>query len=321
MSASSYRLGQPRPVVPHQSIPLELSQAYSRVNGRISQLVNGRIKAGIVVVSDDELRAELAAVQIQTSLGQFALAKRQVDGLAAKVGQWQDELDRRTAQAPPPVPPSGVIDIPILLYHYPPPDFERQLQILVERGYSVVDLDQVAAALAGQGSLPAKPAVITFDDGFADQMAAFGLLQKYQMKSTFYIMNGGEASAWCVGAGRRYDQPGGCGDAYLNWDQVRALDKSGLITIGGHTVDHLNLQGKSPEVQRFEIENSKQVIEQQLGHAIKHFAYPYGGYDGTTIELVRQVGYLTAVTTLPGTYQTGGQPFTLRRIRDTYALP
>jgi peptidoglycan/xylan/chitin deacetylase (PgdA/CDA1 family) len=113
----------------------------------------------------------------------------------------------------------------------------------------------------------------------------------------------------------------GCGDAYLSWDQVRALDRSGLITIGGHTVDHANLAGLSDHDQAAEILDSKVGIEQQLGHPIRHFAYPYGAYNDTSINLVRQAGYVTAVTTLPGSYQAPGYQYTLRRLRDAMELP
>jgi peptidoglycan/xylan/chitin deacetylase (PgdA/CDA1 family) len=58
-----------------------------------------------------------------------------------------------------------------------------------------------------------------------------------------------------------------------------------------------------------------------LGHPIRHFAYPYGAYNQTSIDLAREAGYLTAVTTLPGDYQPAGSDFVLRRARDTLSLP
>jgi peptidoglycan/xylan/chitin deacetylase (PgdA/CDA1 family) len=231
--------------------------------------------------------------------------------------------------APHPLPlelmPTQAMDLPIAYYHYTPPDFEAQLQYLQVHGFSVVSLDEALAGLEGRTVLPAKPIVLTFDDGFANQMEAFALLQKYRMPATFYIINAGVRSKWCVGSGRRYNDPlqppEGCGDAYLSWDQVRTLDKSGLITIGGHTLDHFNLAELSEADQRTEIADSKTGIEREIGHAIKHFAYPYGGYTQASIDIARQAGYVSAVTTIIDTHQPEGARYTLRRVHDIYALP
>jgi len=163
------------------------------------------------------------------------------------------------------------------------------------------------------------------DDGFADQMNAFALLQTYQMKATFYIIDGGPDSQWCIGANRRYNDPSqpstGCGDAYLDWDQIRQLDTSGLITIGSHTIDHPNLASETPDQQRSEIIGGKTELEQELGHPVRDFAYPYGSYDSTTIAIVKEAGFATAVTTAPGTLQSINNRYTLTRIRATYDLP
>lgn len=225
-----------------------------------------------------------------------------------------------------PKPGDPVVDavIPIVMYHNTPPNFEDQLVYLEQRGYTAIDLDQALAGLRGR-TLPAKPVVLTFDDGYADQMAAFGVLKRHNMRATFYIIGGGEASLWCIGAGRRYHDPlqppAGCGDAYMNWDQVRELDRSGLITIGGHTVNHRDLAGLTADEQRLEIVTGKKMLEEQLGHGVRHFAYPYGIYTEETVGIVRAAGYVTAVTTETGEYQPGGAPLTLHRMRDAMGLP
>jgi peptidoglycan/xylan/chitin deacetylase (PgdA/CDA1 family) len=195
---------------------------------------------------------------------------------------------------------------------------------LEQHGYTTVNLDQVLGGLRGE-PLPPKPVVITFDDGYSPQWAAAVILARHNMKATFYIINGGEGSRWCIGASRRYGDPlqppGGCGDAYLNWDEIRQLDHNPLFTIGGHTVDHLNLATISDDQQRFEITAGKLDIEAQLGHPINHLAYPYGAFNGASIQLAREAGYLTAVTTMPGIVQPPGSAYTLRRERDAMVLP
>jgi peptidoglycan/xylan/chitin deacetylase (PgdA/CDA1 family) len=107
----------------------------------------------------------------------------------------------------------------------------------------------------------------------------------------------------------------------MTWDQLRTLDHNRLFTIASHTVDHLDLAQQTPDVQRFEIFEGKHQLEEQLGHSVSDFAYPYGAFNGVTLSLVHQAGFTAAVTTVPGTVQTADSLLTLRRIRSTYNLP
>jgi peptidoglycan/xylan/chitin deacetylase (PgdA/CDA1 family) len=222
---------------------------------------------------------------------------------------------------PPPLPttpPLASANVPILIYHKPPPDFDTQMAILQQRGYTTITLDQMAAAMQGHGDLPTKPVIITFDDGFEAQQAAVPYLESHRLKATFFIIDGGAASDYCIGANRTNAS---CGDAYMHWDEIRQLDHNPLFTIGSHTVDHLDLAAQTPAVQWFEIDEGKLELQQELGHSVDDFAYPDGGYTATTLALVRQAGFVAAVTTDPGTIQSASGLLTLSRIRSTYALP
>jgi len=313
--------------------PAKLQKSVDDVRQAVANFKTRQIQVHTELASAKYLDEALAQINTAINQQKYSSAARRIADLKAMLAKWNTQLDTAgreaihdTPTAPHPAASHpGALFIPIVLYHYTPANFEQQLEHLDRTGYTTVDLDQVAAALAGTGTLPTKPVVITYDDGFADQMTAFNLLKAHHMKATFYIINGGPLSKWCIGASRRYNDPlqppQGCGDSYMTWDQVRQLDRSGLMTIGGHTLDHSNLAALSPDEQRHEIADSKAGIEQQIGHSIRHFAYPYGNYNATTIGLVQQAGYITAVTVEPGDYQTPGQPFVLKRIRDTLSLP
>ncbi|HEY2004682.1 MAG TPA: polysaccharide deacetylase family protein [Candidatus Saccharimonadia bacterium] len=295
---------------------------------------------GIKVVADAEVQSQITAITIDLDQLSYKSAHEDLLKLKKSISDWNAMLqtavaDHQKAQAAaaaaqtallPAAPPVNTyLNVPILLYHYTPGDFEAQLEALREKGYNAISMDQLTAALNKQSSLPSKPVVITFDDGYENQMTAYALLQKYQMPAIFYIIDGGQASNWCIGAGRQYQlssqPPTGCGDQYLTWDQLRQIDSGGLVTIGSHTVDHINLASLPADQQWFEIEQGKLQLEAQLGHAVNHFAYPYGGYNSTTVALVRQAGFSSAVTTLPGTYQGFGGQYVLRRVRSAYVLP
>ncbi|MDP4038896.1 MAG: polysaccharide deacetylase family protein [bacterium] len=212
----------------------------------------------------------------------------------------------------------GLSDIPILIYHKTPPNFPLILDYLSSHGYHTITMDSLSKHLRSGVGLPAKPIVITFDDGFSDQLKAYEILKARGMYATFYVLVGGERSNWCIGIEKHNIN---CGDSYLNWDQVKTLDKSGVIEIGAHTVDHLSLAAYSPSIQSFEIFESKRKLEEQLGHPVTTFAYPYGSFNGLIIDLVRQAGFSTAVTTVGGTGQSLDTIYTLKRIRNAFLLP
>jgi peptidoglycan/xylan/chitin deacetylase (PgdA/CDA1 family) len=321
--------GEPSQVFDRRTTIIVTSDIQNELNGllvRIGALEDAQASRGIVVTDGQGLQNSLAGLQVDLSAGDFKAVRKALADLEFKVGAWQKLFEQRLAareidlNAPPP-DPHLQLKVPILIYHKTPADFEKQLQHLKSRGYTAIDPDQLLAAFRRQIELPAKPVLITFDDGFSNQMQAFALLQKHQMKATFYIVGGGQASRWCIGSGRRYDQGYSCGDGYLNWDQVRQLDQSGLVTIGSHTVDHLNLASLTTEGQRFQIFEGKRQLEEQLGHPVRHLAYPYGGYTATTQALAKEAGFVTAVSTLPGTIHRANTLHSLHRTRNAYSLP
>lgn len=301
-----------------------ISRDLDQLSPRISKLEDAQTTSGITVVDNATVQSYITAIRIDVAAQHLPQARQELNQLAIQVTGWQKQLDgritARTMEQKVAASKVSAITAPIIIYHDTPSDFEKQLQYLVAHGYTSIDLDQLAAALTGQGTLPAKPVLLTFDDGLASQMTAFDILKKYNFKATFYIIDGGPGSGYHIGANRHLPDPQG-GNNYLTWDQIRQIDANPLMTIASHTVDHLNLAVQSPEIQRFEIFDGKRQLEDQLGHPVRHFAYPYGSYTATTIALVKEAGFVTATSTLPGTVHTPDTLFTLHRARVVYKLP
>ncbi len=212
----------------------------------------------------------------------------------------------------------GTFVLPIIMYHKPPANFAEQMAALKVKGYTTIHMNDVASFIAGQTKLPPKAAVITFDDGFAVQKNIMGILQKNNQKATLYLIEGGNMSHYCIGLLRKNTS---CGDDYLSIQDVKNMMSSNLIEIGDHTVDHPNMASLSETDQQFQIQTNKAYLEQTFGVPITTFAYPYGNYNGVTLKLLKQNGFLTAVTTQPGVVQSLAQPLLLRRIRSTLELP
>ncbi|MGB0664490.1 MAG: polysaccharide deacetylase family protein [Pontibacterium sp.] len=102
----------------------------------------------------------------------------------------------------------------------------------------------------------------------------------------------------------------------LNISDIKALQKSGLITFGAHSHDHTVLAQLSKEQQQAQIHRSKACIESITGTPCEHFAYPNGGsgdFSQTTVSLLKDNGFRTAVTMLTGNNIDLTYPYHLNR--------
>jgi len=83
----------------------------------------------------------------------------------------------------------------------------------------------------------------------------------------------------------------------LNWDDVRKMDRYG-VTIGAHSVSHACLRDLAEPECSWEIFQSKKRLEEELGHSVSFFAYPYGHdyYERDTIKIVEAAGFRNAFT-------------------------
>jgi len=104
---------------------------------------------------------------------------------------------------------------------------------------------------------------------------------------------------------RRYavDMASLCGQLCMSWDEIAALARDPLVTIGAHTVNHVMLKRVPDDEARSEMRMSAAVIEAALGTRPRHLAYPVG--DATSagpreFRLAQEAGFATAATTRPG---------------------
>jgi peptidoglycan/xylan/chitin deacetylase (PgdA/CDA1 family) len=82
----------------------------------------------------------------------------------------------------------------------------------------------------------------------------------------------------------------------LSWTMLGEMQRAG-ITVGSHTRTHALLTRESTERMLEETAGSRRNLEERLGIAIKHFAYPDGAFNAETVETVAQAGYRFAYTT------------------------
>jgi peptidoglycan/xylan/chitin deacetylase (PgdA/CDA1 family) len=103
----------------------------------------------------------------------------------------------------------------------------------------------------------------------------------------------------------------------MSWDQVRRLSTSGMA-IGAHSHSHHRLSALSEADQRFELLESKRILERELGREVKALAYPFGWsdtYDERTKRQAREAGYRLAFSSKEGVNRPGASdPWELHRL-------
>jgi len=104
----------------------------------------------------------------------------------------------------------------------------------------------------------------------------------------------------------------------FTWAEVQAMEESGWVSFGAHTMNHPILAYLTdPAEVQYEVSECRTVLERELGHPVRAFAYPVGlpehiGENG--LRAVREEGYDWAVSTIPGFNTPQTDPYLLRRL-------
>ena len=214
--------------------------------------------------------------------------------------------------------------VPILMYHaisessvpifrpftVAPAQFAEQMAYIYEKQYTPLTVTQlVRARLQNEGTLPEKPVVITFDDGFADFFTeALPILKQYNFTATLYI-----STAFVNGTSRWLKRIGEGERLMLTWEQVTEINASS-IECGGHTHTHPRLDTIPPSKARDEIELGKKMLEDHLGQEILSFAYPFGSFTGRVRQIVQEVGFQSACAVRYAMSPENDNSFSLARL-------
>lgn len=194
-----------------------------------------------------------------------------------------------------PAPQATSFTLPVLMYHQvtepasryviPLWRLEQQLDWLQANGYTSVTTTQAYDAMEGHGTLPEKPVMLTFDDGFTSQWDAVQALNARGMVGVFFVTTG---------------QP-----HLADW-QLQEMAAAGH-EIGAHTRSHPDLTTLSDAQLVDEIEGVRHELQAASGTNVDFFAYPFGAYDWRTIDFVQQAGFRGAVAAWGGSWWEPGR--------------
>lgn len=228
----------------------------------------------------------------------------------------------------PAVLPARTLGVPILMYHHVAPaaapgdiypgltvtdaDFAAQLACLRSQGYHTIDLRQLFGALYAHKALPARPIVLTFDDGYLDNYThALPILRQAKDRAEFNIITGFVGRSLGV-------------NTYMTWPQIKAMAAAGM-EIESHTINHPDLGILPEDKVRYELRDSRAALQREMGVPVQFFTYPDGQpfKSGTAearallLKLLPVYGYVGALLDGPLTTsrQDARAPYQLERIR------
>jgi len=201
--------------------------------------------------------------------------------------------------------------LPILMYHgilkdparggdyvISPQLLESDLAFLKSRGYTSLLPSELYEAVTKGEDLPPKPVMITFDDGFLNNLTyGLPLLEKYDMKATVAVV--GSYSE------RFSDTPDpNPAYAHLSWDDITELTQSGRVEIANHSYDMHKKEGRKGTRRKFgedeadyyaalvqDVGKTQSLLEQHCGIVPTAFAYPYGSISRESVAVLQEMGF------------------------------
>ena len=234
--------------------------------------------------------------------------------LVAAFGFHANSVGKATAAAVR--PPVGT-SMPILMYHsmLPPttmqgtyivsPDlFEQDLQYLKKEGYTTIVMQDLINYVNGTGTLPQKPIILTFDDGyFNNYKYAYPLLKKYNMKMVLSPIG------ICT---EQFSKANSDHITYshVTWKELNEMLSSGLVEVQNHTYNlHKSNGGRLGASKRRSesVADYQKMLLTDLGHVqdlmyqntgvrMNTFVYPFGAISEASSDVIKQLGFQATLT-------------------------
>ena len=204
--------------------------------------------------------------------------------------------------------------LPVIMYHsitpaastdyqLTPERFAEDLDYLEAHGYETVSVGQLVAYTRGLGDLPEKPVLLTFDDGFYNNLSlALPLLEAHDMCAVVHII--GRCTQEDAPLDPHVDRY-----SYLTWEDVRTLYASGRMELGSHTYDLHRIagrrgcdirEGEDPaayrKMLREDLMTMQALMQKETGHTPVIFAYPYGFISQESVPVLREMGFVCTFT-------------------------
>jgi peptidoglycan/xylan/chitin deacetylase (PgdA/CDA1 family) len=193
--------------------------------------------------------------------------------------------------------------------------FDEQMAFIRELGYRPVALDAVLAHYLERKPLPSKAVLLTFDDGYRDNLEnAAPILRRHGYPAVLFVPLAYVSNSLPLPHEETLASHGVL-NRTLDWEGLRELEQNG-IRIESHGIGHKPLADLEVDEAAREIVLSKLRLEERLGRAVRAFAYVKGSeahYRPVHLSLLRQAGYDIAFTSISGANGPQTDPLQLHR--------
>ena len=243
-------------------------------------------------------------------------------------------------QSKAPIP----VRVPVLMYHsvedqaipgnggvVSSAKFESDMKTLKEAGYEGIFFQDLENYLRGRGTLPKKPIMIIFDDGYENNYThAFPIAKAYGMKFTVSIVG------WSINI-RSYPSIPEY-RSHFGFEEMKRMRESKLVDFQNHTYDLHSKNGLSqfglipvgkgvlpmaeekPEAYKHrlsaDLSKLNRLVRKELGYTPRVVVYPFGAYTKHSDQIAKSIGFTGSVTVRSGvrTYKTVNDLWKIPRI-------
>lgn len=177
--------------------------------------------------------------------------------------------------------------------------FQAEIAELMQGGYEVLPLREIADALKSGAKMPGKAVALTFEGGHRSALEnAFPLLIANRIPFTVFIAT----------------DPADTGNPdHLTWGELKDLKKYPFVTIGLHPASYIRLAGQGRNKILAQINRAKARFREELGEEPAFFAYPFGEYSLEYRNIVSEQGFTAAFGQQSGVAGPGADMFALPR--------
>lgn len=126
-----------------------------------------------------------------------------------------------------------------------------------------------------------KAFTLSYDDGVLQDFRLVEIFNKFNLKATFNLNSGiqSEDNFWMAN---------GTAIRRINKSEIHDLYKGHEVAV--HSLTHPSLADLPRELIVEEVLKDKENLEELFGYSVRGMAYPYGTYNQTVIEVLRELG-------------------------------
>jgi len=221
--------------------------------------------------------------------------------------------------------------LPIIMYHsilrdpnrageyiVSPQTVENDLIYLKQHGYTAITASELAEKVLRGEELPEKPVMITFDDGYLNNLTyVLPLLERYDMKAVVSVVG-----SYCECFSLNQDHNPAY--AYLSWEDIMELTATGRVEIGNHSYDMHRRTGRKGikrlrgegEAEYYaalvcDIGRTQSLLEENCGILPTTFAYPFGQIEKAALPVLKEMGFTALLTCTEKVNEINGDPAVL----------